>query len=66
MLICLLSRVRSKSEITWSDASLACGGGGEPDVYPLAVEVYELQDGLLEKAGWKPSTVSTYSREDMA
>lgn len=44
------------------DVSLACGAGGEPVVYPLRVEVYELQEGLLEASGWKPSSVNGYSR----
>ena len=44
------------------DVSLACGGGGEPVVYPLLAQVYELQEGFLERAGWKPSVVSDYSR----
>lgn len=43
------------------DVSLACGAGGEPVVYPLKVEIYELHDGLLEAAGWKPSAVNAYS-----
>ena len=27
------------------DANLACGGGGEPVVYPLGVEMYRPEDG---------------------
>ena len=41
---------------------VACGGGGEPVVYPLLAQVYELEDGFLEKVGWQPSVVSDYSR----
>jgi uncharacterized protein YcgI (DUF1989 family) len=44
------------------DVSIACGSGGEPVVYPLTVQVYELEEGLLETAGWKPSVVNGYSR----
>ena len=44
------------------DVSLACGSGGEPVVYPLKAEVYELPEGFLEQAGWKPSQVSNYSQ----
>ena len=44
------------------DVSLTCGGGGEPIVYPLKAEVYQLEEGFLETAGWKPSLVSDYSR----
>lgn len=43
------------------DVSLACGGGGEPVVYPLRVEVYEL-DMDLKGRGWQPPTPSTYPR----
>ena len=52
----------SASTCPQGDVSLACGGGGEPVVYPLKAEVYELEEGLLEKAGWKPSEVNNYSR----
>ena len=44
------------------DVSLACGGGGEPVVYPLLAQVFELDQGLLDTAGWKESAVSNYSR----
>ena len=44
------------------DVSLACGGGGEPVVYPLKVEIFELEEGLLQTRGWHPSTVSNYSK----
>ncbi|CAB9503683.1 Meiotic chromosome segregation protein [Seminavis robusta] len=45
------------------DVSLACGGGGEPVVYPLTVQVYEMNDkDMLKNAGWEPSQVSQYSR----
>lgn len=52
----------SASTCPQGDVSLACGAGGEPVVYPLKAEVYDLEEGLLEKAGWKPSEVSDYSR----
>ena len=52
----------SASTCPQGDVSLACGGGGDPIVYPLQAQVYELETGLLETAGWKPSTVSNYSR----
>ncbi len=52
----------SASTCPQGDVSLACGGGGEPVVYPLKVEVYELPEDFLTKAGWKPSEVSNYSR----
>ena len=47
--------------------SMQCGGNGdgerEPVVYPLRVEVYEPEDAnLLTRAGWKPSSISDYSR----
>jgi uncharacterized protein len=45
------------------DVSLACGAGGEPLVYPLTVQVYEIIDtDLLKNAGWEPSQKSQYSR----
>jgi uncharacterized protein YcgI (DUF1989 family) len=52
----------SASTCPQGDVSLACGGAGEPVVYPLKAEVYELQGGLLQQSGWKPSTVNAYSR----
>ncbi|EJK46575.1 hypothetical protein THAOC_34751 [Thalassiosira oceanica] len=42
------------------DVSMACGGGGEPVCYPLGVEVYKLEDGLLQEKGWSPSGVNGY------
>ena len=33
------------------DVSLACGGGSEIVVYPLLAQVYESQEGLLERLG---------------
>ena len=45
------------------DVSLACGAGGEPVVYPLTVQVYDISNpDLLKNAGWEPSKVSQYSR----
>jgi uncharacterized protein len=45
------------------DVSLACGAGGEPIVYPLTVQVYDIIDkDLLKNAGWEPSQKSQYSR----
>ena len=52
----------SASTCPQGDVSLACGAGGEPVVFPLKAEVYELEAGLLAKAGWKESAVSDYSR----
>jgi uncharacterized protein YcgI (DUF1989 family) len=52
----------SASTCPQGDVSLACGGGGEPVVYPLKVEVYELEDGFLSSSGWEPSTINEYSR----
>ena len=53
----------SASTCPQGDVSLACGGGGEPVVYPLRAEVYDLPDGFLTGAGWRPSSVSSYSRD---
>eukprot|EP00985_Skeletonema_marinoi_P013449 scaffold6663_cov131-Skeletonema_marinoi.AAC.6 len=50
----------SASTCPQGDVSMACGGGGEPDVYPLGVEIYKLEDGFLKKKGWSPSDVSKY------
>ena len=44
------------------DVSLACGAGGEPVVYPLTVEVYDLPQEILTEAGWEPSQLNGYSR----
>jgi uncharacterized protein YcgI (DUF1989 family) len=52
----------SASTCPQGDVSLACGSVGEPVVFPLQVEVYELQDGLLRESGWKPSQLNAYSR----
>ncbi|KAL7540159.1 hypothetical protein ACHAXR_012856 [Thalassiosira sp. AJA248-18] len=38
----------SASTCPQGDVSLACGGGGEPDVYPLGVEIYKLETGWLD------------------
>ena len=43
------------------DVSMACGGGGEPVCYPLGVEVYKLEDGVLQEKGWSSSAVSGYN-----
>lgn len=45
------------------DVSIACGDDsqGEPTVYPLTVQVYELESGFLGSS-WKPSQPSGYSR----
>jgi len=51
----------SASTCPQGDVSLACGGGGEPTCYPLGVEVYKLNDGLLGDSGWSPSHVNRYS-----
>lgn len=51
----------SASTCPQGDVSLACGGSGEPVVYPLTVQVYELLDINLQELGWKASTVSGYS-----
>lgn len=53
--------VVSASTCPQGDVSLACGGGGEPIVYPLGVEIYKLEEGLLESSGWSPSDVNAYS-----
>jgi len=50
----------SASTCPQGDVSLACGGGGEPTVYPLGVEIYALKDGWLEEQGWSPSEASSY------
>jgi uncharacterized protein YcgI (DUF1989 family) len=51
----------SASTCPQGDVSLACGGGGEPAVYPLGVQVWKPAEGLLESRGWEPSVVSGYS-----
>jgi uncharacterized protein YcgI (DUF1989 family) len=53
--------VVSASTCPQGDVSLPCGGGGEPRVYPLGVEIYKLEEGLLESRGWSPSLVNGYS-----
>ena len=50
----------SASTCPQGDVSLACGGGGEPVVYPLGVEIYKVDDELLEKSGWSPSEINGY------
>ena len=43
------------------DVSIACGDSElEPTVFPLTVQVYELEEGFL--GSWKPSQPSGYSR----
>jgi uncharacterized protein YcgI (DUF1989 family) len=49
----------SASTCPQGDVSLACGAGGEPVVYPLGVQVYKVDEGLLE--GWSPSEINGYS-----
>eukprot|EP00590_Aulacoseira_subarctica_P007138 CAMPEP_0172427122 /NCGR_PEP_ID=MMETSP1064-20121228/40701_1 /TAXON_ID=202472 /ORGANISM="Aulacoseira subarctica , Strain CCAP 1002/5" /LENGTH=168 /DNA_ID=CAMNT_0013171143 /DNA_START=346 /DNA_END=852 /DNA_ORIENTATION=+ len=51
----------SASTCPQGDVSMSCGGGGEPTVYPLGVEVWELEKGWLTGAGWEPSALSGYS-----
>lgn len=51
----------SASTCPQGDVSLACGGDGEPLVYPLGVQVWQPTSGWLQSAGWEPSTVSAYS-----
>jgi len=51
----------SASTCPQGDVSLACGGGGVPKVYPLGVEVYKVDEGLLKEFGWGSSEVSGYS-----
>lgn len=48
----------SASTCPQGDVSMACGGGGEPDVYPLGVEIYKLEEGFLKD--WSPSDVNKY------
>ena len=50
----------SASTCPQGDVSLACAGGGEPECYPLGVEVWKPRDGLLAAAGWQPSKPSSY------
>ena len=52
--------VVSASTCPQGDVSLACGGGGEPVVYPLGVEIYKVDDELFEKSGWSPSDINGY------
>ena len=51
----------SASTCPQGDVSLACGGGGEPVVYPLGVQVWKPEAGWLEREGWEPSIKSGYS-----
>ena len=51
----------SASTCPQGDVSLPCGGGGEPVVYPLGVEVYKLDRDWLESQGWSPNEVNGYS-----
>jgi len=50
----------SASTCPQGDVSLACGGGGEPLVYPLGVQVYKLTDSTILE-GWSPSEVNGYN-----
>ena len=50
----------SASTCPQGDVSMACGGDGEPIVYPLGVEIWKVKDGLLENRGWEPSIVNDY------
>lgn len=51
----------SASTCPQGDVSMACGTCGEPLAYSLGVEVWKPRNGLLEEAGWAPSTPSTYA-----
>mmetsp|Transcript_1772 Transcript_1772/g.3227 ORF Transcript_1772/g.3227 Transcript_1772/m.3227 type:complete len:102 (+) Transcript_1772:187-492(+) len=51
----------SASTCPQGDVSLACGGGGEPVVYPLGVEIYKPEEGWLRERGWSPSDVNKYA-----
>eukprot|EP00316_Scyphosphaera_apsteinii_P004847 CAMPEP_0119338470 /NCGR_PEP_ID=MMETSP1333-20130426/96134_1 /TAXON_ID=418940 /ORGANISM="Scyphosphaera apsteinii, Strain RCC1455" /LENGTH=280 /DNA_ID=CAMNT_0007349761 /DNA_START=115 /DNA_END=957 /DNA_ORIENTATION=+ len=51
----------SASTCPQGDVSMACGAGGEPETYPLAVEVWMPQAEILEEAGWTPSEISGYT-----
>jgi uncharacterized protein YcgI (DUF1989 family) len=51
----------SASTCPQGDVSLACGGGGEPVVYPLGVQVYKLDEDWLESQGWSPSDANGYT-----
>lgn len=51
----------SASTCPQGDVSMACGASGEPDCYPLGVEVYQPQAGWLAEAGWQPSEPSAYA-----
>ena len=50
----------SASTCPQGDVSLACGGGGEPVVYPLGVEIYKPEEGWLQERGWSSSDVKKY------
>jgi uncharacterized protein YcgI (DUF1989 family) len=50
----------SASTCPQGDVSTACAGSGEPQVYPLGVEVWKLEQGWLEKEGWQPSEANQY------
>lgn len=51
----------SASTCPQGDVSLACGADGDPEGYPLGVQVYKLEEGWLENAGWAPSESSGYT-----
>lgn len=51
----------SASTCPQGDVSLACGGGGEPQTYPLGVQVYKLEREWLESHGWSPCEANGYT-----
>lgn len=51
----------SASTCPQGDVSLACGAGGEPQTFPLGVQVYKLDREWLESHGWSPSEANGYS-----
>jgi uncharacterized protein YcgI (DUF1989 family) len=50
----------SASTCPQGDVSLACGGGGEPVVYPLGVQIWKPDIEYLKSKGWEPSQTSKY------
>jgi hypothetical protein len=51
----------SASTCPQGDVSIACGSTEEPKVYPLSVEVYEIDSTLLKEYGWRPSPSNGYT-----
>lgn len=49
----------SASTCPQGDVSMACAGDGEPECFPLGVEIWKPKPGMLQ--GWAPSDVSGYS-----